>query len=234
MNEHLVGVTLLFFMREDQVLKGILKSYVLSSDSIEEVRIEANLIGEKQNVFDSRKNEYSFKYLGIEDIFKVIGPVEHGAMLGRMTIWDQTIEEARKLVLDSSQFAMHSQLDSFSGKWYLATPAYFVNTHDPEELRSISCLCLIESQDPSSVIEKATCVSTSHEFKSKIVEAECEGLELDELFFLGFEDIKAESDDIQNGGAFLQLYKEIDSIEEIEDLLADEDEISGFFTVDQE
>ncbi len=139
MNEHYVGASLLFAKREDQILEAILKSYVLKSNTYQEAIEEAKAIGAKQNIY--RK----FEYIGIEDVFRVVGPIEDGALLGRMTIWEQTLQNAKDLVLEPDKFTFSTQLNGFSGKWYLATPIYFVQAEDTEDSRSISCYCLIEN-----------------------------------------------------------------------------------------
>lgn len=223
MNEHYVGASLLFVKREDQILEVILKSYVLKSNTYQEAIEEAKAIGDKQNIY--RK----FEYIGIEDVFRVVGPIEEGALLGRMTIWEQTLQNAKDLVLEPDKFTFSTQLNGFSGKWYLATPIYFVQAEDTEDSRSISCYCLIESSDSSRVIERSLIITKSEEFKNKIVQCDFEGLAFDELKFLGFEDIQVIYDDIQSGGAFIKMSKCFNSMEEIRSLIIDEEKLQGFF-----
>lgn len=226
MNEYYVGVSLLFVKREDQILEAILKSYILKSDTYQDVVQEIKAIGEKQNIYNE------FEYIGLEDIFRVVGPIKEGALLGRMTIWDLTLQNAKNLVLKPDKYTFNSQLDGFSGIWYLAIPIYFVQEEDIEDSRSISCYCLIESTNSSRVIEKSLLIAQSKEFKDKIIECDYEGLAFDELEFLGFEDIQVVYDDIQSGEAFMKISKRFDTMDEIRSLIIDDEKLYGFFKTD--
>jgi len=223
MNEFNVGATLLFVKRENQILEAVLKSYVLKNSTYQDVIEETKAIGEKQDIY------CKFEYIGIEDVFRVVGPIEEGALLGRMTIWEQTLQDAKDLVLEPDKFTFNTQLNGFSGKWYLVTPIYFVQAEDTEDSRSISCHCLIESSDSSRVIEKSFLIAKSKEFKDKIIECDFEGLAFEELKFIGFEDIQVIYDDIHSGGAFMKMSKCFDSMDEIRSLVIDEEKLQGFF-----
>ena len=226
------GATLLFVDRKKKQLEAVLKSYVLKSSTYDEIIEEARFVGEKQNNYNSQNKEYDFEYIGIEDIFQVVGPIEEGALLGRMTLWEQTLQDAKLLINKSEEYNFSEKQNEFFGKWYLATPVYYVEEEEIEDSRTISCHALIESRNSSLVIKKALAIAESIEFLNKIVSCDCEGLDHEDLKFLGFEDILAVHEDIQSGGEFLDMGKEYRKIEEIHELLLDNEEIINFFEYD--
>jgi len=224
-NELLVGVSLLYSKFESNEYEAILSSYILQSIDHENVIKEVSVIGERDSVLN---DEFYIKYFGIEDIFKVVGPISDGALLGRMTVWDKTMQDAVELVLSENKFSINLS-KQFSRNWYLATPVYYVTSKESDDARIISCHCLVESLKTSSVENKARLIANSSMFKRKIVELDSEGLVVEELNFLGFENISNIKDDIMQGGPFMKLSKMFNSEDEIRTLLIDNEELIGFF-----
>ena len=228
-----LGVSLLFVHRKNGILEGVSQSYALQVDEPREVIQKVQLLGTQQNRYDPQQGEYIFEYFGLKDIFEVKGPLEEGALLGRTNIWNQTLEEAQSLLLPHEEFTFYKQLGRFDGKYYLSSPVYYVDDTDPEDTRSISCYCLIESSKPSEVLQKALSIAKSRHFQEKIIGCDFEELRVEDLHFIGFEDIVVIYDNIQQEGAFLKLCKEINSLEELSSLLIEEEEEEeeeeGFF-----
>jgi len=229
MEDYYIGASLLFVNRKEKMLEAVIKSYILENSTYQEFIEKVKVLGEKQNRYNRQKRKYDFEYIGIEDIFRVVGPIEEGALLGRMTIWDQTLQDANALVLQPESFAFHKQLNGFYGKWYLAIAIYYVEAKDIEDSRTISCYVLIESTNPSLVVQEALAVAGRIDFQKKIARCDLEGLNLDELQFLGFENILVVYEDVKIGGAFLKMCKEYSAMGEIRDLLVDKEELKGFF-----
>jgi hypothetical protein len=231
MSNKYVGVTLLFASRQEGRLEAWLKSYIIPGTSRQEVVEKADRIRKSQETGRADQPGDFVAYLGLEDVFCVGGPVRHGALLGRTTLWERdTLEGAESLVKQPDDFAFHEQQKDYEGKWYLADPVYFVGLPEEEDLnRSISCHALIESTDQAKVIPRAFAVAESAEFQQQIMACDFEGLRRDQLRFVGFEDIRVVSEDVEKGGAFLFLAREFDSMRKIRALRIKEEELRGFF-----
>ncbi|MCP4652566.1 MAG: hypothetical protein GY858_04185 [Candidatus Omnitrophica bacterium] len=227
--QYYVGVTLLFASFENQCYEAVLESYIVNSTTKKDVLNEAKKIGEMQNIFDKSRNVYTFRYLGIHDIFSIIGPIKEGAILGRMTIWNITLESSNSLSKKKEDFSYNHQLNDYYGESYLSAPIFYVKADSLENSRAISCHVLVKSKEPSLVYRRALAVAKSDELKKKIVKSDFENLTPNELTFIGFEDILVIYDDIKNGGAFLKISCSYSSIEEIRELIIVDEELSGFF-----
>lgn len=228
MRENYVGVNLLFANRQSSVLNAILNSYVLNSENYKNALDETSRIANKVNIFESEKGLGSMEYLGIEDIFRVIGPLEEGAMLGRMTSWGITFEEAKALSVSHESFSFLKKLHSYKEGQFLATPIYYVS--DPENPRAISCHMLVECTDVPFVTERAISLSRSISFLKKIVACDAEETKLDDLNFVGFEDIALIYQDIRKGGAFIELTNDsFASLNDIKHILMSKKQLKDFF-----
>jgi hypothetical protein len=121
-------------------------------------------------------------------------------------------------------------LVEYSGKWYLATPVYFAEDPDDADLlRTISCHALIESSDKSAVVPLSEAVAVCRPFREKIAACDVEGLAPDSLVFVGFEDITVIEEDVTQGGTFLFLVREFETMRQIRALRIKEEKLSGFF-----
>ncbi|WP_089726412.1 hypothetical protein [Candidatus Thiosymbion oneisti] len=228
MRENYIGVNLLFANRQSSALNAILNSYVLNSENYKDTIDETSRIANKVNIFNSEKGLGSMKYLGIEDIFWVIGPLEEGAMLGRMTSWGITFEEAKALSISHESFSFLKKPRSYKEGQFLATPIYYVS--DPENPRAISCHMLVECTDLSSVTERAIGLSRSISFLKKIVACDAEGTKLEDLNFVGFEDIALIYQNIRKGGAFIELINDsFASVKDMKHILMTEEQLKDFF-----
>ena len=169
------------------------------------------------------------EYLAIEDIFSVVGPLRNGALLSRSTLYSQTPADASALIIAPEHFGYHDSARPNRGE-YVADAVFFVDDLQDEEMRRIIVAsALVTARQLSLVVESASMVVKSMGFKQKIVQLDSEGLALDELQFVGFEDINLVSEDIHQNGAYAILAKEIESIDELRSQLLDEEEIRDYF-----
>lgn len=231
MHKYSIGATLIFAGKDNSTYTAILKSYVLSSHTCKEMLDEAKEIGKNQTFINMNGETARLEYIGIEDVFRVYGPIKEGALLGRMTLYNKNLNKAKRLVKNPEQFTLNEQLKEFVGKWYLAVSLYYIHSNDPESIRIISCYCLVETADSAKVVDRSLLIANSSAFQDKIVESDMEGLAKNELHFVGFEDIFVVYDDIQHGGSFMKLSKTFQSIDSIRSIIDDE-KIHDFFQVE--
>lgn len=225
-----IGVSLLFSCREEDKLEAILESYVLKSKKKDKVIADANQLGKERSQVYKQKENVNIDFLGVEDIFQVIGPISEGALLGRTTIWDQTLKEAYEFKTSEEELTFLEQINDFQGSLFLASIIYHVQVDTiPEQNRVIIVNCLIIPTNYSKVVERAFDTANSEFFKKKIVDCDYEKLSIDQLNFIGFEDILVIYDDFLNGGAFQKLSNVIDNEQELAEMLITDDELNGFF-----
>ncbi len=234
MNSQYIGITLMFALRTGGKMEGELQSYALPFRSRKTARQEilssAEEIGTAQVTGTVAAGDEDFvDYLGIEDLFCVVGPLRNGALLSRSTLYSQTPADASALIIAPEHFDYHDSGWPNRGE-YVADAVFFVDDLQDEEMRRIIVAsALVTARQQGQVVESASMVVQSMDFKQKIVQLDIDGLAIDELQFVGFEDINLVVEDIHQNGAYAILVKEIESIDEIRNQLLDEKEIRDFF-----
>ncbi len=228
MRQDYVGVTLLFIDRRSYDFEAVLMSFIINGLTYSDVIRELKELGEKYNVYDEKNRLFTFKYIGIEDIFQIVGPIGKGSLLGRTTIWDQSFQDAKNIISEPDKYTLHEQMNDFQGKWFLAVPVYYVKSVSKENGRIISCNCLVKSSD--TVINTENLV-TSNNFMEKIIRCDSENLKLNELNFIGFEDISVVYGDVQKGEPFMKMAKKFKSLTDIYSMVIHDEEIVSFFEI---
>jgi hypothetical protein len=232
MSQKYVGLTLLFAVTKTGSVEGRLNSYIAPyrarQSAREEVTAAAAEIGARQ-VAATRDRE-KVEYLGIEDVFCVVGPIGHGMLLGRSTLWDHHDPRAMtKLLRAPSDYSLHRR-PARQGTLYMASLLYFHDDlRDEADSYGVACLALIEAQVRSAVPGLADAVANSQSFLRSISRCDALSLDADALQYVGIEDIEVLAEDPRRGGAFQRLSREVASVDELHEMLASREDIEGFF-----
>lgn len=169
-----IGVTLVFSDKTNNSISGILKSCTVNTSSMnfkQDIESHANKIAEF----------YSYKYLGINDVFAVSGKAKVGEVLGRITYYDiDTLPKAKKLIRKDMEFL------GDSNKKVSCSLLFFSKDLSESNITiSIKTLLLLEK---SKLSTSAYELANSNSFKGKIIDISVDGIR--ELQYVGIEDFQ--------------------------------------------
>ncbi len=222
----LTGASLLFLKKVNGKFIAELRSYILSSKTYDDFFLEVNTIGNNQN---ENNSNFSIEYLGVEDIFAVIGPIGNGALLGRTTIWEQTEDDAKEYLVPEDKYTYVLGQKDVTPKWYLLTGIFHVTEKVKSNSKIIFCLSVLSADITRDIYKNALSLFQSEKFIDRLIFSDYENFDITNLKFIGIEDIVKIPGDIFNKFPFENINKEFNSTEEIVDLLATEEEIKFFF-----
>ena len=114
--------------------------------------------------------------------------------------------------------------------WYVITPIYYYEFSKKEKL-SISFNSLIHVKNKSEVYDEAVIIANDFNFKKTMTELDYKDIDLNNLIFIGFEDIFQITGDIFKSESYDSSYEFIDDIKELEKILLTDEEIIDFCKV---
>ena len=204
------GVPLLYYY-ENESLNGVLKSYTLEhSLSLDIDSLTKEIASREISQFHPH-----YRYLGINDIFKVSGKAADGQMLGRTSHYDITTESEAKSLLKGKE--NYSSEDYSSNGYFNCTMVFFYkDLKDITESFAFTILTLIKAKSLQEAILKAENLSSNEGFLDRIIKSSVDDIDLKGFKFLGFEDFCNIEDDIDAGGAYQTYYSEFESLRQIE------------------
>ena len=207
-NKMKIGATLLFKDKNNQRLKGVLKSVVIDSN-INDIMKSAKLIGNEVSSY------YKYDYLGVNDLFSVSGEAKEGEVLGRTTFYKlNSSEESESLIMNKDLF-----LDKGSiSKMFNCALVYFCENDD--EKYTISVLSIVKS-DNERIIFDVESLAKSNTFLEKIKSNSIENI--NKIEFVGIEEV-FEIDLKFN--IFQSFYSDFASIEIMKEELLSNDEVA--------
>lgn len=217
-----IGFTLLFSKKEEVIYKGVLKSYVLSVCDLADLKSAAKRKAEEQ--IDAHYQDY--EYLGLEDIFLVSGLPSEGQILGRTSFYDfKSLEQARSLVLSEEDYPFDSTASN--ALFYSTSLVYFYNDPEGEDYNfALTIFTVLDVKSHQDAKFNSLRLSVDRAFLARIVELSVEDLEVENLEFVGIEQVCPIFEDITLGGAFQTFYQEFQSKQEVESQLPEESYIT--------
>ncbi len=202
-----VGITLLFlYQLDNHETNVVLQSFIINVKNLKELNKEANQIGIRVS---KKFREGQCKYLGINDVFEVNGPLKTGAILGRSTLSSyKDIDSARRLLLPKSEYWIN--IDNKKNVQQFIAEAVFLlpSPIKYSDRRSIICNVLIESSN-DSIFKNTVIVGKSQELKNKLFKVllQYEPTLMNKLHFVGIANIKSVYDKVGVGKCFEALFK---------------------------
>lgn len=208
--EKFIGVTLLFFQKGKNNYTAFLKSYILKSNSWDDLQKEV-----EQIVLADKK----LTYLGIEDIYYVSGSFKENEVLGKSYIDEIVkIKEAKNLLLKQKEYTCNFQINKQKEKWFLFSLLYFYHDKLSGDKLAISCFTAIFANTIKDAKLKIKAICETESFLKKILPSQLDKMSYTNLKYIGIEDISYIKEDVKNGGAIEQnfkKYKEVDAIKEL-------------------
>ncbi len=192
-----IGITLLYSVTEGGNLLGALKSYVI------ECKDKSSLIEAAYKKAEEQINlNYSnYKFIGIEDVFSVMGKVAHGKLMGRSTLYDiDSIVKAKELIGREKDLDVRSQTNCYCGSL-----VYF---YEGEKGYAFTILAIVKGESKEAASKNLRDVATNSKTLNKIIENSVESIFINKIKFVGIEDINVITEDVENGGSFQVLFNE--------------------------
>ena len=218
-----IGVNLLFAEEDDKTVIGHLISFILHRHkTFTEIQSKCKNMAKKY-ITTQKKNKIKVRYLGIEDVFGIVGPIENGALLGKASYFEyDTLSKAKSLIEKPESFYCNYEFNK-----YLAEAIF--TAKDDQGLFTISCLALIEEKVSSEAVEKAIKTIKSKKFRGKVRRLDNETL--NNLTFIGLRSLEDISSKDLMKEPFRWLYSEFTDIKELKEKLSEKDVEAFYQTV---
>ncbi len=220
---NLTGLTLLFVGDGPKGVEGIVESYVVRCSSLDELRRIGERIGAREEATPTPTNT-RLQYIGIEDVFEVVGPVDEGAILGRTSLWDC---DRRALAEDLVQEVATDEDVTTGCDWYLASAVYFVARDADGDAYAIAAKVMIRCAPTVDAWTHAHDIASSELVLRRVLA--CGPASEPQPVFVGLEGLQSYRGDPMRGSPFEVLGKPFASPAEVERLLPDDEEIRESF-----
>lgn len=216
-----IGITLLFYQEKKSNYVAFLKSYILKIQNWDDLQMEI-----KKIISVSK----TLKYIGVEDVFYVSGPLKEEEVLGKSYIDDIIkIKDAKKLLLKKSEYTFNFQKSIQKEKWFLFSLIYFYYDKSIGDKLSISCLTPIYAKDIENAKIKIGKFCNTEYFLKKILLFKLDKMHYYNLKYIGIEDVSIIEENVEEKGSFEYSFKKYKRIEQIHDLLPSKEKILKSF-----
>lgn len=209
-----LGITLIFYQKENGLINGFLKSYSVKRKAYEV------LMSRVEQIVRLETEQNRVIHLGINDIYKVSGKALAGEFLGRSSLYDlNTYKSAKGLIgsrLDSSSFLDRNEMRNCSLLYYYS---------GRKRKFTFTVLTILESESQEQFYEKAYELGTCPYFLKKIEQNSSDSINLKNVHFVGVESsftIK----DLHATGCYQEFNASFDHIDLIKEELMSEKEIA--------
>lgn len=194
-----IGITLVYFIIEDNVIKGVLKSLIINT-SFNDFEKDIKLKSEELS------KVFNLNYVGINDVFVVSGDFEENEILGRTTDYD--ISDFRSFKEDSIE--LNKTLFSDESKYYSCAVYYKCLDNKLEDLL-IEIVVLLN-------LDKFNFAKKIDSLKGKMLKDKLKSISLDNLSnveYIGLKEINEISPLDASNYVFETLYSDFKSIDEL-------------------
>lgn len=203
---------------------GVLKSYVLDLPkmTVGEITKSASMKA-KEQISNSFPN---YQYLGIEDVYLVVGSKAEESVLGRVTYYEHSKKSlAKSLVRDKASHSFYGEAIEKKVKFYNASLAYFYKDQPSSDSFAFLIITVVKATSYEDAKIRAKTLAYSKKFKEKIVAGSSEDLNIDNIEFLGFNDICPIFDDVRKGSYQTFYNTKVRSVERLKKGLLAKDEL---------
>jgi len=208
-----LGITLTFATHFEGNLCIEKPSFLVRESNLTDTINKANKIGKRKSWGQFNKQNNFIKYLGLDDVFGVVGPIGDGAMMGQTSKFSyKNLERAKRLMSRYGEFSMDQKgCDPAVDGNYLVEFIYFLGHPAPyKSRRALVCLGVVNSLQKDQVVKRSIELAESTKFKRKITlldygEKFCSDL----LVFVGVSDVRPIYEKLRVGNCFDIGYREI-------------------------
>ena len=231
-----VGITLRFAVGNEGQLTIDDVNFLIQEFTLARAIKTASKIGKERSYGEVSLHGDFMQYVGIDDIYRVAGPLGHGAMMGQTSKFSyKNIEKVKKVLGNHKDYIIYEKdFDPPVDNLYIAKFVYFLGAPIPYiSRRALVCLGIVKSPDKNKVVDEAIKLAESSEFKRKITLRDYEErFSSDFLQFVDIYNISPVFEKLKVGNCFLGMYKRIRSLKDIQrekDALPDPKKFKGFF-----
>jgi hypothetical protein len=214
-----IGITLTFASRTEGRLAIEDVSFLIKASTLKEAISVAKKIGEKRSRGSISHTKDFIKYLGIYDIFGVVGPLGHGAMMGQTSKFSyKSLYKVKRLLARYTDYTINQKgCDTAVNDLYIVKFVYFLGAPVPyQSRRALVCWGIIKSHDKSKILNESIKLAQSAKFKQKIILRDYEKIfSSDVLQFVGVNDIRPLFEKLREGNYFLNGYKGMKKISDL-------------------
>jgi hypothetical protein len=222
-----LGCSLLYFYRESGSLVGVKKSYVLKVDNLRLDDVTRAASDKAQ--WEITKFSPGYAYIGIEDIYSVVGFANKGSFLGRTSYYEYNkISQGKLLVHNEKHYSASELRLPYIGKYFNVTLVFFYKDIErATDSFTFTAITLVQASDVTTAKIKSNELGASDRFKKRIAGCSIDKLEVEQVFYLGIHDMYPVSDEVKNGGSYQAFYnKKAKSIGELKDQLLSKHELN--------
>jgi hypothetical protein len=176
-----IGVTLMFYIKHDEMYKAIQSSYIIELSNFLNFIEDVNLL-----TSSLIKTEFlDYQYAGITDLY-VTEKEDIGNFLGRSSYFDyKTYADAKKLILGRKEIIKIINTHTISDKFNIG----FVYFNEDSEGSEFNSTIIVNSQlNNVKDIEGIESFAISTKFKQKILDFSVEQIGIEDLKFVGISD----------------------------------------------
>jgi len=218
-----VGISLMLFDKKE--ITGVLKSYVLSLPrlTVGEITKSASKKA-KEQIGNSFPN---YKYLGIEDVYLVVGSKTEESVLGRVTYYEHNKKSlAKSLVRNKASHSFYGEALEKKVKFYNASLVYFYKDQPSSDSFAFLIVTVVKATNYEDAKVRAKTVAHDKKFMKKIVAGASEDLKVNNIEFLGFNEISPIFDNVHKGGSYQTFYNtKVRSVEKLKEGLLTKNEL---------
>jgi len=211
-----IGLSLLFYSKTSKKIMGILKSYVLNIKKLDVNEITAKASDKADQQLKELPS--NTRYLGVEDIYLVVGSCKEGSLLGRVTYYEYNSKVlAKSLVKKKSEYSFYGEELNSSIKYFNVRAVYFYrDTELKDDSFAFIATTIVKASTYSKALTAGSDLVKSKSFKKKILRGSIERLQEANIEFLGFNDVCPVFDRVDKGGAYETFYNgNVSSIKEL-------------------
>jgi len=166
-----IGITMTFATRIEGQLMIQNVSFLIRATSLSGAVEAANKIGKIRSYGNISAHEDFVKYIGLSDIFGIVGSLGHGAMMGQTSKFSyKNILSCQKMLPGYKEFTSNQKEgDPAVDDLYLVRFVFFLGKPVPyKSRRALVCWGVVKSHFKSKIVSKAKELGKSNEFKRKI------------------------------------------------------------------
>jgi hypothetical protein len=221
-SRHYIGITLTFATRTQGELALQEPSFLARASTFSATMQFAKKIGIRRSWGNTSGHDDFVKCLGLNDVFAVVGPMGHGALMGQTSKFGyKTLRQVQRLLAGSTQYVIDQEpCEPAVDDFYIARLAYFLGAPIPyKSRRALVCWGIVKSTNRSQIVDKAIKLAQSSEFKKRIVLRDYEEeFPFDPLEFVGVNNIIPLYERLRVGNYFLHTSRKLQSVGAIDKL----------------